>query len=411
MGSGIFILPAQIGAAVGAWAPLAYLASAAVMGAIMLCFAEAAARVPTSGGVYGFTAVAFGPYAGWMAGVLTWVSNVVTSGAIAAAVADSFGGQVPGLAGPVARSAMIIGWYGLLLAVNAVSVRLAARFVTLATAIKLVPLLVFVVVGAFHMKGGNFAMALPSGHADIGRAAIAALFLFTGTEVGLCVAGEVKSPTRTIPRAVALALLTVAGFYTAIQIVTQGLLGPALAPMATAAAPAPLAAAMQTISPALGLMMIAGAAISMMGYLAGDATGSPRLLFAFARDGILPRVLGRLSPQGHTPLAAIACHCVIAIALALSGSYMALIIVATLVTVVVYVLGCAAALRLRAMGVEHAGPVTPVRGLWPAALVSFAAMGWVAAQSTREEALAIAALAAVASLIFLFRRQPALIAS
>ena len=62
VGSGIFNIPAPMAAAVGPWAPLAYLACGMAVGAVLLCFAEAASRVPTSGGVAGFIGAAFGPY-------------------------------------------------------------------------------------------------------------------------------------------------------------------------------------------------------------------------------------------------------------------------------------------------------------------------------------------------------------
>ena len=401
IGSGIFAAPRDAAAAVGAWAPLAYLACAIVMGAIMLCFAEASARVPASGGAYGFAAEAFGPLWGWQTGALNWVSNVLAAGAVAAAAADAAGSLVPALtAGPV-RAAAIIGWFALLVAVNIGGVGLAARFVTAATAVKLVPLLAFVAIGAFFVVPANFHAPLATGHPDIGHAALLGLFMFTGIEAGLGVAGEVTAPARTIPRAIGLSLLLIAALYIAIQTVAQGLLGTALA-----AAPVPLAAALATVSPPLGLLMVAGALISMLGYLAGDAMSSPRSLYAFARDGFLPAAIGAVDPRTHTPRLAIVLHCGIAAALAVTGGFVALVLASTLCVVVVYVIGCAAALRLRARGVALAGPVTPLPGLLPAALLSFAAMVWVTLQSRPVEALGIAALIGVIALLYLFRRRP-----
>lgn len=370
------------------------------MAAIMLCFAEASARVPTSGGAYGFAAEAFGPYWGWVTGALNWASNVLAAGAVAAAAADAAGSIVPALAGGPGRGAAIIAWFAVLVAVNIVGVGFAGRFVTAATGIKLVPLLLFVGVGAFFVDPANLTIPLASGNADVGRAAILALFMFTGIEAGLSVSGEVRSPARTIPRAIGMSLLLVALLYIGVQTVAQGLLGSALA-----ASPVPLAAALATVSPGLGLLMVGGALVSMLGYLAGDAMSSPRSLFAFARDGFLPAAVGRIHPRSHAPWVAVAVHCTVAAGLALSGTFAALVIVSTLVVVVVYVIGCAAALRLRARGVERAGPVTRIPGLTAAAACAFAAMAWVALQSTAAEAAGIAGLIVVISLLYLFRRQ------
>ncbi len=407
IGSGIYTIPRDIAAAVGPWAPLIYLAGAITMVAIMLCFAEASARVPTSGGVYGFVGAAFGPYWGWMTGVLNWASCAVTAGAIAAAAADAGSTLLPGLAaapgGGVAplRAAAIIGWFALLTIVNTRGVAAMARFVTGITAIKLLPLALFIGIGAFYIDPANLRAPLPGGHADIGRAAILGLFIFTGIEVGLSVSGEVRNPARTIPRAIAMALGLSVALYLCIQVVAQGLAGPGLANAA-----APLAAALGRVSPGLGTIMVLGALVSMLGYLASDAMSSPRLLLAFSRDGYLPAVLGRVDVRHHSPGVAVALHCAIAAAMALSGTFTALVIVATLVTIIVYTIGCAAALQLRRRDVALAGPVARIPGLLPAALLAFGAMGWLTLQSTRSEATGIAIMIAIFSVLYRFRRQP-----
>src|SRR6202041_1418314 len=106
---------------------------------------------------------------------------------------------------------------------------------------------------------------------------ILAMFLFTGMETALCASGEVRNPARTIPRALIIALLAVTLLYVIIQFVAQGILGSALAESTV-----PLADAMSRVSPALRLLMLAGAALSMLGYLTADLMGTPRVLFAFA---------------------------------------------------------------------------------------------------------------------------------
>ena len=55
-------------AAVGTYAPLAFLACGLAMGAVAICFAEGGSRVPTSGGVYGYIEDALGPLPGYIGG-------------------------------------------------------------------------------------------------------------------------------------------------------------------------------------------------------------------------------------------------------------------------------------------------------------------------------------------------------
>ncbi len=402
IGGAIFVVPRDIAAALGPWGPLGYVAGAIVMGAIMLCFAEAAARVPTSGGIYGFATTAFGNYAGWLTGALNWASNALASaaGAVAAVAAASL--FVPALGDGIGRAAAIVALYLGLVLINIRSVASASRFISAATVLKLVPIVLFLVIGAAFVAPANLIAPLPAGgDADIGRAAILGLFMFTGIEAGLGVAGEVRNPARTIPRAIGISLMLVTLLYIGIQTVAQGLIGNALAD-----APSPLAAALGSVSPALGAMMAVGAMVSIIGWLASDMLSSPRVIFAAARDGYLPALFGRLDARHHAPQVAVTTHAIVIIGLALTGSFKALVIASTLVTLIVYVIGCAAALKLRAADVALAGPVSRIPGLWPAAFIAFGASAWLAAQSTRDEALAIAGLVGVVTVLYRLRRKP-----
>ena len=126
----------------------------------------------------------------------------------------------------------------------------------------------------------------------------------------------------------------------------------------------PLADAMARINPMLRLVMLAGAGLSMFGFLSSDILGSPRILFAFARDGLLPSVLGRLHARTHAPHVAISCYAILAAALALSGTFSELAVLSTLASAAFYIAGCAAAWKLARRGVAGAGaPLTPTRNV------------------------------------------------
>jgi amino acid transporter len=403
IGSAIFALPAPMAAAVGGWAPLAYLGCALAVGAVLLCFAESCSRVPAAGGPQAFVEAAFGPYWGFLTGAFNYASALLGVASVAAAATDALGIAIPALAGGPLRSLALIGWFTALALINRRGVGFAARFVTLVTSIKLVPLALFVGVGLWFIAPENLTLALPAGtsSSDFGRAAILGIFMFTGVEVALACSGEVTNPARTIPRAVIAALALYAGLCIAVQIVAQGLLGPALA-----GSVAPLPQAMAMVSAPLGLVVAAGAVISMLGYTASDSIGSPRMLFAMAREGFLPARLGTVNPRTHAPVIACISHSALAAGLAISGSFTALAIVATLTCVIVYIIGCAAALRLRARNVALAGTPVRIPGLQGIAAVGIGAMLWVSAQSTAAEALGIAVFTLIASLLYRLRRKP-----
>src|ERR1041384_5190379 len=97
IGAAIFVLPANMASSLGAAAPLAYVVCAVATALVALCIAEAGSRVPNSGGPYAYVETAFGPYAGYLCGVLLWLGITLAMGAVATVFADAVSGLVPGL--------------------------------------------------------------------------------------------------------------------------------------------------------------------------------------------------------------------------------------------------------------------------------------------------------------------------
>lgn len=400
VGAGIFAVPAAVAACTGAYGPLAFLACAVAIAAIAACLAEAGSRLPTSGGIYGQVETAFGPLAGYVAGTLLWFGNVLACGGIAAALADVAVNVVPARFASLTHAAVIIAAVGVVAVLNTRGVQRGARFVDAATLVKLVPLVIFIIAGAHVFHRANFSQTIAPTTSGIGRALILAFFVFTGMEVPLSASGEVSQPARTIPRALAIAIASVTLLFVSIQLVAQGVLGPALAQ-----SNAPLADAMARISPGLRLMMLAAAGISMFGWLGSDILASPRVLFAFGRDGLLPRMLGRLNPRTHTPNVAIAFYAILAIALALSGTFAELAVLSTLASAVNYIGGCAAASRLASKGVATAGPPLKFRWLNLAATLGIGSMLVLIALASRAEITGLAALIVISTLVYLIQTR------
>jgi len=138
--------------------------------------------------------------------------------------------------------------------------------------------------------------------------------------------------------------------------------------------------------------------------IASDILGTPRMLFAFARDGLLPRALGRIHPQTHTPHIAILAYSALAMILALSGSFAELAVLATLVTAGLYVAGCLAAWMLAQRDVALAGAPLNFRWLGPAAAVGAGSMLVLIALGSSIEIIGLGALIAVSALIYLLQR-------
>ncbi len=402
VGAGIFAVPGALAANVGPYAPLALLICALAVGSVAICFAEGGSRIASSGGSYGYVTAAFGPLAGFVAGTLAWFSNILACGGVAAALAGVVVSLMPApLKAPV-HMLVIVTVIGGIAWVNVGGVVRGMRLVSAATMLKLIPLAIFIVVGALAIRGENFAQSVSLSTEGLGRALILALFAFTGMETSLAASGEVAQPSRTIPRALMLAMLIVTLLYISIQVVAQGILGPALAQSTV-----PLADAMNRISPALRLLMLAGAAISMFGLVSIELLGGPRILFAFARDGLLPRPLGRVHARSHAPHIAILCHAAIAVALALTGTFTELAVLSTLAVAPLYMGGSIAAWFLARRGVAEAGTPLNFRWLGTAMAVASASMLVLIALASRAEITGLAAVITATVLAYLMLRWKA----
>ncbi|HTW75753.1 MAG TPA: amino acid permease [Steroidobacteraceae bacterium] len=418
VGAGIFVLPAALAASIGPYAPLAFLGCGLAVGAVALCLAEGGSRVPTSGGIYGYVNEAFGPLAAYVSGTLLWAGDVLACGGIAAALGAVCASIMPQSLAPATRVLSIVGVTGAIALINIGGVVRGTRLIEVATVLKLLPLLVFVLAGTGALLFAHHAGALAHAavahaavthaavasaaapaaalaHRNLGRGLILGVFAFSGMETSLAASGEVRHPARTIPRALAAAMLSVTVLYIAIQLVAQGLLGGALATSSV-----PLSDAMARIHPALRALMLAGAAVSMFGWMGTDILGTPRLLFAFARDGLMPRVLGRVHPRTHAPHVAILCYAALVLALALSGSFAELAVLSSLASAALYIAGCAAAWRLRRRRIAHAGPPLNFPALGAIALVAIGAMLAMIALASRLEIIGLAILVAASAAVY-----------
>lgn len=400
VGAGIFAVPGALAASVGVYAPVTFLACILAVGAVGICFAEGGSRIPTSGGVYGYIEVSLGPLVGYIAGTLKWFGSLMSGASVAAALADVAASVTPPSWVTLARSVVIIGSVGGIALVNVRGVRNGARLIGLATAMKLVPLIIFVAVGATAIHRANFLS--PGGLTVVapGRAVILALFALIGMETALCASGEVAEPARTIPRALALALGTIGFLYVAIQVVAQGILGPALA-----TSKVPLADAMAPFGPGLRTLMLFGAAISMLGCIGSDILGSPRMMFAIARDGLLPRALARVHPRTHVPHIAILTYAVIQIGFALSGTFVELAVLSALTVAGLYITGCIAAWRLARREVALAGTPLGFRWLGAAATVGIGGMLIIIALASKAEIAGLLVLIAIAAAAYLLQTR------
>jgi APA family basic amino acid/polyamine antiporter len=321
VGSGIFINPYVVAEQVhtpflilGAWA-----AGGAVALAGAFVYAELAARRPRVGGQYAYLREAFHPSVAFVYG---WVLLLVTQTGGMAAVAVTFSRyfleitQTPISEGVIAATAL-----ALLTIVNCFGVRAGSTVQSVLMVLKIVAIGALVVAGFLLVKpvvepsallGRSFSVT------SFGAAMTPVLFAYGGWQTASFVAGEMKNPSRDLPRALLMGVIAVIILYMSVTFVCLRTLGAD----GLAATKTPASAVMRTALGERGATFIAlGIAISTLGFLSQGMLTAPRVYFAMAKDGLFFRSVAWLDPRTAAPVVAIALQGVVAVIIALSGRY------------------------------------------------------------------------------------------
>src|SRR5438046_427606 len=268
---------------------------------------------------------------------------------------------------------------------------------------KRLPLLLLVCVGIFFIQPPNLAWSGWPGSKSLGDAVILLIFAFVGIEVALIPSGEVKNPARTVPRSAYLALVITTVIYILIQIVGQGTLGADLGNHPDA----PLAESAATFLGHLGrTILLAGATISAFGFVTSDILSSPRMIFAFGRDGALPQCFAHVHPPSRAPDVAIITYATLAFLLSISGTFEKLAVLSNVAVLLMYLLCCAACWVLvqRDVRADGAQPFNfPGMNIVPA--LAIVAILWILVHATAREFVVTGVVLAVASVVYLVRSQ------
>jgi APA family basic amino acid/polyamine antiporter len=345
IGSGIFVLPAIIGMAMGAFGIFGYIFCSIMMAAIMLCYAEVGSKITTSGGSYAYVEKAFGNFPGF---IINWLFffgwGILASAAMMNIIADSLALLWPSLLNPFIRGILFFFLMGIMVVINIIGTKQANIFVKSISILKLFPIIGIIIFGFSHIKIDNLHWEKVPSLKTFSDTTLILFFAFAGFEASLGVSGEFKNPKKTVPFGIFLGGAIVLIVYLLLQTVTQGILGADI----VAHKNAPLAAvAEKIIGPAGTTLLLFTAALSCFGGVSADVMATPRSLFACANDGMFPKFLGKVHSKFATPYLAIITYASLIFIFSVSGGFKQLAILASAALLLVYLSVILATIKLR----------------------------------------------------------------
>lgn len=324
---GIFLTPAGMTKSLGS--PALVLAVWLAMGALTLCgalcYGELAARFPEAGGGYIYLREAYGAPAAFLYG---WMALLVMDPGITAALAAglaSYAAYSFGLSSSGAKAVAVLAIL-LLAVVNIRGVRFGAWLIRWLTVVKL-GLLLFVVLWGFGLGLGSWSNFVPFAARRAGStplvpalagALVSAFFSFAGWWDVSKLAGEVRDPGRTLPRALASGVIVVTLVYVLVSFAFIYLV------------PTEQVGSGETFAAQAGEALFGGAGgqvfsgvviVAVLGSLAGVIMSAPRVYFAMARDGLFFGYVAELHTRFGTPARAIMVQAALASVLVLMGTF------------------------------------------------------------------------------------------
>jgi len=350
VGSGIFLLPGKIAKEAGMWSIGVIIFDAFLVFLIALCFAEAGGLFKKNGGPYVYAKEAFGEFVGFEVGFMKWAIMLIAWAAMAVAFYTALSNEFPILKTILYKNVIAASLIAILTVMNLCGVRISKILNNIVTLAKLLPLLFFVLVGVFYIKGSNFSPmdAVPAiTLSSFGAGALIAFYAFTGFESIAVAAEDMDNAERNVPLAIILVISAVSLFYLLIVVVSIGILGGSLP---TSEAPIAEAAGI-FMGPIAKAIVSAGTLISIGGINLASSFLVPRSSVALADDGFLPGIMKKRDKK-DVPYISVIVSGLLTALICLTGSFTTLLSISVVSRFAQYIPTCLAIIVFRRKGMK-----------------------------------------------------------
>ena len=343
IGAGIFGLPSKIFSLSGIYSLPALFLCGLLVFVLVLVFAEVASRFKKTGGPYLYILEAFGKIPAFIIGWLILITRVSTYAALINLMVTYLSYFNPVLTEPLYYFSLVTGITLFFTWINYLGVRNSTILNNTLAIAKILPLLVFVVVGLFYIDAGLVETDRPPPELqDFLSTVLILIFAFTGFEAVVVNTGEMKNPEKNIPFALILSISFVAVFYALIQFVSIGTL-PRLV-----TSEKPITDAAQTFMGSAGAVFITlGAVVSIGGTLNSVMLIGSRVPFALSEEKQFPKLFSKLHPKNRTPVWSLIIFTAVTLTASLTGSFIYAVSISVISKVLIFLMVCAAMIKLR----------------------------------------------------------------
>ncbi len=298
IGSGTFLLPAEIYRDMNLMAIVVLLCTAVTVSMIALCYADLSSRFKGSGAAWLYAYHAFGRFTGYELGIFTWFLGCCTLGAEVVALLTTLKSFWSPLQNKVVYFSCAFGLIVLFAAINFFGRSLVKLVNNISAAAKIITLLSFIVIGAIFIHQSNFSPIIPASaltgagpfFKHFGAAFTPIFYLFTGFSFIPIAARQMRNPEQNIPRVLIAVMVSVTILDCLMMLVAIGLAGPKLGTYAT-----PLASALSRGVGHWGYsLIISGMLISIFGVAFSASFNAPSLIASLANEQkLLPKWVGK----------------------------------------------------------------------------------------------------------------------
>ena len=370
IGSGVFGLPATMGSVAGPSMILAVTLVGMITILLALIYSELGSAFPITGGPYSIPRLAMGDSGGFVIGWGYFLYAFTGTAAIIDIMVTYAGFYFPGLAVglTLTNTGIVLAVIATIIftVINVVGVKWGAVFGIVTTVAKLLPLLLFGLVGLMFLKPSNFTPFMPFGWTGIGLAMAFGFFSFTGFEAVVIPTGEVKNPSRTIPRAMMITMGIVVAIYILIATAFTGLINWSALGFTTGnwGSVSNLSSPLSNVATAAGFGLLAavvtvGAIISTIGAGSDWVLFQGRMPYAMAEDKLFWGPMDKVNSKYGTPFISIIFASVLTIVTqVLVPSFPDVVLIASITTLIPY---AAAAVALPILRKNKPGVQRPFR--------------------------------------------------